>query len=259
MRDKFTICVLLYGDHPGLADRCLRSITQAVAADDLNLVVILNSVPPDISDWVKSWVPDDRIVEVTDNPGKYPLMRRVLHESDFVETPYFMWFDDDSYLEGFSLEQDAPAKPWLSVVSDAMEDADLLGGIYTMRWMGKQREFVMQQPWYGGKSPAGRSSIKFATGGWWTARTDVLRRFNYPWPALHHNGGDTMLGELFFQQDLRLKNFRTGVRINADELGRESKAPRRGITGGVPLGVEEEVVTRNSPTDALHHATQPLS
>jgi len=257
MKNKFTICVLLYGDYPELADRCLRSITATVARDDLNLVVILNSVTPAVSAWVRSWVPDEQILEVSDNPGKYPLMRRVLHETDLVTTPYFMWFDDDSFLKGFSLTEDHPEKSWLSVVSDAMENADVIGSIYTMRWMGEQREFVMQQPWYGGKSPAERGSIKFATGGWWTARTDVLRRFNYPWPALHHNGGDTMLGELCFQQDLRLKNFRTGVRINADDQGRESKAPRRGITGGVPLGVAKE--TKTSPTDALHVATQPLT
>ena len=57
----------------------------------------------------------------------------------------------------------------------------------------------------------------FATGGWWVVRREILTRWDWPWAVLKHNGGDCTLGELFYQQNLRLKNFHDEVAINADE------------------------------------------
>ena len=226
MGELFTICVLLYGDFPKLADRCLRSITRAVPAADLNLRVCMNAAAPRVSDWVRSWVPEENVREYPENPGKYPVMRDLLYGARPISTPYMIWFDDDSYLSPETEYRDG--KGWLSLVEQAMATADLLGSVYTIPWQGRQREFVRRQPWYAGKNPGAVSHIRFVTGGWWTARTDVLRRFDYPWKDLGHNGGDAMLGELCRQQGLRIRAFREGVRINADDAGRESAAPRRG-------------------------------
>ena len=62
-----------------------------------------------------------------------------------------------------------------------------------------------------------------------------------------------MLGEMCFQQGLRLNHFRDGVKINADASGRESKAPRRGFDQK-PIGVE---FRGDQVADALQRATQP--
>ena len=67
----------------------------------------------------------------------------------------------------------------------------------------------------------------FATGGWWIARREVLAQWDWPWPELKHNGGDCTLGELFYQQGLRLKNYHADVAINADFNGADSLAPPR--------------------------------
>lgn len=252
MKDKFTICVLLYGDHPELAERCLRSIADTIRADDLNLRVGLNAVSPRVTEWVKSWVPAENIWEAAENIHKYPMMRQMIHGISPVKTEFMMWFDDDSYLSGYSQTVANNNPYWLQHVEHTMVNSDLIGSIYTIPWMGKQREYVQAQPWYTGKDPSDRPRMRFATGGWWTIRTDLLYRYDYPWQDLDHRGGDCMLGELCHQQGLRLNHFRDGVKINANQAGQESKAPRRGFDQK-PLGVEFDP----GVADALHRATQP--
>ena len=249
MNDKFTIAVLLYGDYPELAQRCLSSITSTIKISDLNLRVGLNEVAPHIVSWVKSFVPEENIWEYDKNINKYPLMRQMIHGMTPVETEYFMWFDDDSYLEGYEV----PKEPyWLSLVDEKMQSSDLIGGVYTRHFQGKQREWIKDQPWFNKNNTDldNRKSMRFATGGWWTIRSSLLYEYNYPWPELDHNGGDALLGELCRQQGLRLNTFRTGVKINADEHGKESEAKRRG-TSQKMLGVDYN----KGPAVALHRAT----
>jgi len=253
LKDKFTICVLLYGDHTELADKCLRSIAETIRVEDFQLRVGLNAVSDRTRNWVKSWIHPDCIWESEENIHKYPMMRAMIHEARPVTTEYLMWFDDDSYLEGHKLEEDASTSPWLLHVDSMMSTADMLGSIYVKGWEGNQAEFVKAQPWYAGKEPAGRR-LKFATGGWWTIRTELLYKYDYPWPDLDHCGGDTMLGELCHQQDLRLRHFSTGVKINAGHSGVESEAPRRGFTQK-PYGSDFV----KSAADKLHAATTPLT
>lgn len=230
MVDQFTICVLLYGNHTDLASRCVGSIAAGGLPDGLSLRIGLNAVHPDTKRLVASLCPHAEIYEYSDNKHKYPVMRDMVHGDRRITTPYTMWFDDDSYIE-------TPLQTWLPSVAAAMADADLIGSPYTMKWRGNQRAYVKAQPWYGGNDPATRLAITFITGGWWTIRTPLLYRYNYPWPSLDHCGGDTMLGELCLQQKLRMKKFRTNVRINADWAGRESASIRRGFAQP-PLGAD---------------------
>jgi len=251
MKDKFTICVLLYGDYPHLADRCLRSITQAVAAEDLNLRVGLNEVSDRVTEWVRSWVAPECIWESPTNLHKYPMMRDMLYGIRPVDTEYFMWFDDDSYIdESYSLLVANDKPYWLRQVDHAMVNSDVIGSVYTIGWQGKQREYVKAQSWYNGRDPAERTKIRFATGGWWTARTALLEEQNYPWPDLDHRGGDAMLGEMCFQHGLRLNQFREGLHINSNTAGQESKASRRGFDQP-PLGVKYDP----GVAATLHRAT----
>lgn len=227
---QFTVCALLYGDHPELAQRCLDPLLRDVVFPREQLRIATNA----ISDRTKQYL-DTKHHEYTsyfhdENKYKYPVMREMIHGSPRITTPYTMWFDDDSYIT-------QPLDAWLPQVARVMEQADIIGSQYSMNWQGQQQSFVRQQPWYAGKDPAERKRIVFVTGGWWTIRTELLYRYDYPWPALQHNGGDTMLGELCYQQGLRMRQFRTGVCINADARGVESASPRRGYSSP-PLGMK---------------------
>jgi hypothetical protein len=153
-------------------------------------------------------------------------MRRMFHDPDRpVMTPYLMWFDDDSYI-------DWPDSDWWSRPYQAMQEADMIGSIYTIPAQGDQPKAVAAQPWYRNKplerGRDGKSRFRFATGGWWVVRTRIVQKWDWPWPELKHRGGDHTFGELIRQQSYTLKDFKEGVRINADKQGRESKAPKRG-------------------------------
>ena len=96
--------------------------------------------------------------------------------------------------------------------------------------------------WFNGQSiREPRYRTKFCTGGWWAAQTEFLRCWDYPFPYLDHNGGDVLLGELVRQRGGRLHQFRDGIAINADKSGRESKAPRRGVTTPRPWQADHTV------------------
>lgn len=244
MIDNFTICALFYGDHFDLALRCLTSLLQGGLLPASHLRIGLNAVCPQTRELAYQTAPGN-VWEFEENQHKYPVMRQMIHGISPIRTPYTMWFDDDSFIT-------QPLAAWLPLVEARMADADLLGSVYQISWQGRQREFVKAQPWYAGKDPGERARIRFATGGWWTIRTDVLYRFNYPWPELDHRGGDAMLGEMCYQQGLRLKHFRDGVKINADSSGKESAAPRRGFDQR-PIGFDFDP----GVAETLHRATSP--
>ena len=234
MPKEFTIFALLYGNHPELAARCVSSIAPYVG-DRAELRVGLNTVGGKTRKMVNSQAgPGGAISKVYDygeNILKYPMMRRMFHDPDApIKTPYIMWFDDDSFVKPDASQQ----RPWLDIVSEAISQADMLGSVYSLNYRGDQHKWIAAQPWYAGK--AARPKASFATGGWWCIRTEVVQQYNWPPEALQHRGGDVMLGELLRQQDRTLKQFRTGVAINANDAGQESKAARRGHDE-TPIGV----------------------
>jgi GT2 family glycosyltransferase len=230
---KITVCVLTYGDHPEYLERCLSSIFKTVALEQLNLRIAMNSPSDRVRDWIYSWADMAYIYDSPQNILKYPLMRKMFYDDPAIDTPYVMWFDDDSYLSGYEIESRGDAV-WLPTVEEQMTKYDLIGAPFVCNWAGNQQAWVKQQPWYLGKPL--RSKMHFCVGGWWCANMDLIRRANYPWPELIHNGGDTMLGEMAYQQNWRIGSFRSGVVINADFDGKEAQAPRRGFSEKKPLG-----------------------
>jgi hypothetical protein len=150
---------------------------------------------------------------------KYPIMRRMFYDGEPLSTPYLMWFDDDSWIA-----LDAP-DTWFNLVEHAIATADMLGAIYTQNTNVNRRAFIQTQPWYDGRPIPHR--IRFMTGGWWTIRTKLLIRHDWPIRELNHRGGDVLLGSLCYHQGYRLQHFTTGVRINADDSGICSTSLRR--------------------------------
>ena len=160
----------------------------------------------------------------SENLFKYPMMRRLLYDFEPIATPFLLWFDDDSYIKDTNLVS------WLGEVETAMADADMIGSLYKTKegYRGGQVDWIRSRPWYNGVPVKTGDRHDFATGGWWCLRTEVLYKYNWPDLDIRHRGGDVMLGELCRQQGLRLKRFKDGVAINADDFGRESEAKRRG-------------------------------
>jgi hypothetical protein len=237
--NHFVICVLLYGDFPALAQRCLDSLKDVLATGRCDLRIGLNAVSEATQQVVheivaEACLPRRVLVQCVTSPEnihKYPMMRKMFHTYGLRTGQNVIWFDDDSS----RIAEGASADDWLNALDTQLETADMLGSVYSIRLGGKQAAWIRKQPWYRGKIVADKQQVKFATGGWWCIKAEILKRFNWPVPELNHNGGDVMLGELFRQNDLKLRHYRFNVRINADDAGRESQAPRRGFTSR-PIG-----------------------
>lgn len=246
----FSVNALVYGNHPELAARCLGSIANSY---DKSLVaevrVGMNAACEATRDLVFSAmesapVPFLVYEEPTGaNVMKYPLMRRMLYDPQHPipeRVTHVTWFDDDSFLIN-------GGKFWLHCV-EAIErhNPDVLGSVYYPGyfWTPEERRAFAQQPWYTGQLTD--TKPKFATGGWWAARLEFLAKMDYPVRELRHNGGDVLLGEMVRQAGGKLLHHRTGVAINADERGNESKARRRGVTSKRPFEVPP-------PYDYTHH------
>lgn len=232
---SITVCVLIYGDHPELAHRCLTSILTACPELGAGGIRVgLNEVGYRTSQYVDSliqhkWLNSENVCRPALNIHKYPMMRRMFYDPKRpITTDYVMWFDDDSYIKD-SMYSVQPSFLMQAVnqLEAAGPDVVLAGSVYKINWAAGQREWVQDQPWYRGRElPA---SPTFCTGGWWLARMAALRELNYPWPELDHRGGDVMLSQALYQQGQRFLQYRNGIAINADTEGRESKAPRRGF------------------------------
>jgi GT2 family glycosyltransferase len=264
----FTICVLLYGDNLPLAERCLNSI---VALPDLvrcELRIGMNDCSPDTHDFVGTLFKEENekgrnvlLYNSTTNRGKYPVARWMFHDpTNPVRGPFIMWFDDDSYIT-------TPTKEWLDGVEAAMNGADMCGVVMRAALAGNQHLWIQMQPWYNGKPlckgwPASSPNPMlangyfvpgFAVGGWWTVRTNIVNKLDWPPPNIIHRGGDFMFGEALRQNDMKLVNYADGVAVNASLEGASHKATRRGWDP-LPVGIDYEPPL----TVRLHEATKEI-
>jgi hypothetical protein len=238
---RFTVCVLLYGDYPQLASRLLGSLDRYADGGDFEVRIGCNQLSAEstlvVRQHLKEWggrLCDWRHVYWSPcNVYKYPMMRRMLYTRP-ITTPYTMWFDDDSWIHP------AASPAWFSSVADAMADADMAGSVWERELQGNQAAWIESRPWYAGKKFARGDRTKFCTGGWWTIRTEILQKWDWPDRDIVHFGGDQMLGVLCSQQGYRVKHFEAGVAINADGSGKCSSARRRGILQEKLVGVDYE-------------------
>jgi hypothetical protein len=260
MSRKISICVLLYGDHPDLAKRCLASLGAALPYADgriQDIRLALNVACKATKDYVDRWsqemwsaqrlrilhyVPDRQV-------GKYPLMRRMFYDADEPLADLAMWFDDDSYI-------DVCLDDWWGDIFRRMEGCHMIGqSKWYMPVQGKQWDWIKTQPWYNRDAGLpekfrGRLSFRFCQGAWWVIRRTVLEHLNWPVMELNHNGGDSMLGEALRHQGFQMGFFDRGLRINADEKGRHSKAKRRGMS---EPAVGKHFKGEPLPTEAHHN------
>ena len=233
------VAALLYGEYSDLHERCLLSIRDRLPRGRYELRVGVNAVPPKDRTWQllselteAGYLLDENIYSSHDNIHKYPMMRRLFHDpSNRIEAPFVMWLDDDSYFT-----KDFSHATWDYLV-EAMEswEIGMVGSRYHIGLQGNQRAWIEDQPWY--NNVVVGSKVEFCTGGWWCLQSSIIEMFDWPVPALDHRGGDTMLGALMAQHGIKIHNYATGVAINADENGRESKAQRRGFDSK-PIGFD---------------------
>lgn len=231
---SLAVNILCYGDHHDLAVRCLSSILLSAEWSLIDRVQVALNAPCEATRayahaWCASLPVPSAVLEEEGrrNVGKYPMMRRMFHgDRPAAASTRVMWFDDDSFI------RPGQSGRWWSRAYEAALGCTLLGSVYSQPVLGDQARAVRDQPWYAGRAIPPR--FRFVQGAWWVADPLFLARWDYPFPALHHKGGDVMLGELCRQQCAGVRHFNDGVAINADAEGRESKSPRRGLSRDEP-------------------------
>lgn len=210
----FTLAAIFYGDYPELASRLLTSISDHLHVSDIRLG--LNEVSPKTQEFVHNWalsqmkkVPVTVYQELNNkNVGKYPLMRQMLYDKPLAKK--LMWFDDDSYLN-------AKYTWWENMYVKSQHRFPIqIGAVHKIMQRNKQFEVIKQQPWYTAKVLNHRHLYTFATGGWWIADSAFLTKWDYPFKALYHNGGDSILGELIRQQDEVIYNAKEFVQCHCE-------------------------------------------
>lgn len=211
----FSVCALFYGNYPDLAIRLLSSLQHTDLVDDFRLG--LNEVCAETFEIVNAWAarqankgtPVRIFVEPENkNVGKYPLMRNML--GLFPTSKKIMWFDDDSYLD------EEVTAAWWHAVAEKSEQATQIGAIHRIRQRGVQWKMIPLQPWYTGLPVSQKHLYTFATGGWWVADASFLLKWDYPFPELYHNGGDSILGELIRQQCGTILPFKEGLQCHCE-------------------------------------------
>lgn len=220
---EFTVAVLLYGDHPDLAERCLGPLWPLQRSGLIDLRIGMNECSFATAAYVDRNRAAANVVREIENIHKYPMMRKLRDAAPLKS--FWMWFDDDSYIS-----HPNPVE-WLAGIKRRLQGADVVGQLWKMALSGNQHEWIRRRDWYVGKEVRARQTISFPQGGWWATASANLLNNDWPDPDIERKGGDVMFGEMCRQQGLRISDVGMkyeDVRINADKEGRHSRSKTRG-------------------------------
>lgn len=216
----FEVLLLCYGDYKDLAERCLNSVISNRINTDLKIHVGLNECSKTTKEFCRSLLDQNIICTLIDsniNLNKDPMMRKLI---DCVSGEYFLWLDDDSYIDrtGWDVE--------LSDIIKANPNIDIFGFPHVSGRNQYYNNILQQRPWYKANKKR-KSQINFPIGGFWIAKKSYLEKYNYPDKGLytreHQHMDDRLLGDLLTFTDGRfytLSGWESHFFIN--------KAPRRG-------------------------------
>ena len=234
-----TICVLAYGANARMAKRFLASLYDCTDPRLFSLRAGLNAVEPATRKLFRKYA--SRHGNVTlfvsrKNIFKSPMMRRMFYDPPLA-TAWTIWCDDDTHFLrrdwlprlGLKIEQSPKVSMWGRPYALWSTDASIVDWIKGALWYRGKRCVRA-------KDPKGKKAIKFrfAPGAFWAARTEILRRLNWPDPRLIHANEDFLLGEALRQNDLILGRFDYGVNIN-DAPRRNPHAPEVERIGFQPV------------------------
>ena len=240
---KLTVCVLCYGPHTDLAQRCLSSLLLSLPADRIDLRIGANDVAPATMDYLQR-LPVTKIYSEGGNRHKYPRMREMFwDESCPITTNYTVWLDDDTWV----LDPRWASNLGQTIVAQAPAGFGMFGDVmshdltrYT-RNGGRPDHWFRAADWYSGRNlrlrsgqaevPSG-SVIDFAVGWCWAIATAAIRAANVPDVRLNHNGGDITIGEQLHQAGIGIQSWNRGksliacpTRENGGRRGYSEKFP----------------------------------
>jgi hypothetical protein len=217
------VCVLFYGaddKHFNLAQRVLNAPMRKLADMGASFCFGCNAIGWQtrafLHQQMAAYFPRAFVVDSPSNVYKYPMMRRMLHDSG-IDATFLLWFDHDSYFH-----DDLDVSNWLSRLRSQLAFCDIVGSINRSPLHEEQLDWARNN-W---PATADARYISFPNPSWWAAKSGVLQEKNWPPKNLGQKDGDVLLGEFVRRHELSLCHFRDGVKINVNEAGVESLVPR---------------------------------
>lgn len=237
---RMTVLVLCFGDYPALAKRCLQALLKTTDRRTVEVRVAANQCSEPTLEYLRS-LPLAKLYVHAANRYKYPVLREMLRDPDApITTPYFTWFDDDTY---------ATNPKWLDRLCESIIHNHPKGGrlFGERRWHDLSRyrtdahdpkAWFAEAGWWQ-KRPlkvhrksveaANGSSVEFVVGAFWAMHHATALACDIPCPRLRHNGGDITIGEAIHQGGFKIVDFNTPnklVRVNPERRrGFEEKFP----------------------------------
>jgi hypothetical protein len=219
-----TICVLVYGDYPRLAQRCLESIFTHCERSLYRLVVGVNRGGVKTVRYLEGLHERgaiDRLILSPINLHKCPMMRRMF---EGISTEFIWWFDDDSYVTDPRALPERLNRARIASADVVMWGQEMFCPHSRGFWEeGDAITFVRTALWYRGLPPpfwepggkgefnfqgcgTGDGNWIFVPGGCWWIRTRAVHELDWPDQRLVILGDDVFLGEAVRQQGWRIEN-----------------------------------------------------
>ncbi len=221
------IFCLLYGDYPRLHRRLLAGL-QSSLPKETNVTCWLNQA-------TINFPCDYEFVHSEINVPKYIAMRKMWQDKLNLNHKWFVWFDDDTKI----IDPDWFNKTINQINHFEKEDISYVGQLWISPYLQGQEDFIKESSWYREKPLRiinGFPSSRFAQGAYWWIRKDVVVALDWPDSRLEHNGGDSLLGEAIYQNDIpfhKLPKGCFGVKPN--------RAVRRGLDQ-IPAGCTDKII-----------------
>ncbi|MCY2953313.1 MAG: tetratricopeptide repeat protein [Planctomycetota bacterium] len=189
----FSVLLVCYGDYAPYSCRAIASLAQTPGIQDCcDIHVGCNACCSETLASVRENLEKDLITTAiisSRNLHKDPMLRQLI---DLARTRYVLLMDDDSHVK--------PA--WLQAVVDFIRKEDpfeLAGSLHSFQRSDQYQRMVEQRPWWRGSvhiPPAQRDWIDVCPGGFILARTEFLRRHNFPDRDMTIEFDDVMLADL---------------------------------------------------------------
>ncbi len=224
---RFTICMVMYGDHLELQQESLVSILKTVPPNRRQIRIAANAVTPVCVTWLKQLQERGEIQHLVINETnifKYPAMQQLLAHDAGLLDQWVVWFDDDTIAD----KDPRWARRLCEGLVQLPPDCAAAGDVLYSKISPVQKAYYATRPWWKDKplqndqrqsAPDGRT-VFFLHGGWWVMRSSVIRELDIPDPLLKNNGGDICIGEMLHQNGYKIAKLQAIVRI--------STAKRRG-------------------------------
>jgi hypothetical protein len=216
---RLTVCALTYGNHPGLVSRFLTRLYALTDSAVFDLRLGLNAPCEESLAIAEGHARSHCRVMLFHseiNLFKNPMMRRMFYDPP-IESEWTIWFDDDSYVTradwlkrlALKVERDPEVDQWgveygIFPNDEALRFAKSSPSYRGLPWLTRRNDKGVESPY-----------CVFATGGFWVAKTRVLRALDWPDPRLVLAGEDFLLGEALRQNGYRIGLFNRCVAVNA--------------------------------------------